>query len=157
MTGRPSVFLQLGQHLGTNRRRAAGEQSHVAPSPGGRLELGPVEKAVIKRGDRHEDRSLSHELQGMTGMERVVHEHAASGQEAQMRRERKPVDVKQGQDVDQHVVGSEPPALSQCAQAGGDVGVRMHDPLGPSRRARAVQHQARAIAADGRLGEAVLM
>ena len=66
----------------------------------------------------------------------------APGQEAQVRREREPVDVEQRQDVDQDVVGREPPAVLQRVQAGGEVGVRVHDPLGPAGRARAVEHQA---------------
>ena len=41
----------------------------------------------------------------------------------------------------------------QGPQAGGEVGVRVHDPLGPAGRARAVKHQAWPIAADRGLGE----
>ena len=72
-----------------------------------------------------------------------------------MRCEREPVDVKQRQHVDQHVVGSEPPEAAERSQAGRDVGVRVDNPFGQSRRARAVKHQARCFAADRGLGQCI--
>ena len=76
--------------------------------------------------------------------------------QAQVRREREPVDVEQRQDVDQHVVGREPPAVAERPEARGEVGVRVDDPLGPAGRARAVEHQAGVVAVDRGLGETAL-
>ncbi len=58
------------------------------------------------------------------------------------------MDVKQRQDVDQDIIGRESPELSQRVQTGGEVGVRVHDPLGPAGRSRAVKHQTWGIVGD---------
>ena len=50
-------------------------------------------------------------LQGPSGMERFFDVHAAARQQAQVCGERESVDVEQGQDVDQDVVGREPPGV----------------------------------------------
>ena len=66
---------------------------------------------------------------------------------------RETVNVEERQDVDHDVVRRDPPRCLQRSDAGSEVGMRMHDPLGPSGRARAVNHQARAVAADFWLGK----
>ena len=52
--------------------------------------------------------------------------------------------------------GREPPGRAQRPQARGEVGMRVHDALGPPGRARAVEHQARIVAVDRGLRETAL-
>ena len=154
--GSSQRLFQLGEHFGANRRRAAGEQSNVTPAPGGRFKLGPVEKAIVERGNGHEHGCLSHEFQRMARMERIGDNHAATCQEAQVHGERKPMNVKQRQHVDEHIVGCKPPERLKRPQTGSEVGVCVYDPLRPSGRARAVEHQARCLARERGFGSNTL-
>ena len=88
----------------------AGEQANAMPAPARRLELGPVEETVVEGGYAHEHRGLSRGGPEYVVGETIGNDHAAARHEAQVRRERKPMNVKQWQRIDQYIIGGKPPA-----------------------------------------------
>ena len=138
--------------LGQKRRRAGNEEPH----PRGQRTVKPriVEQAGVEGRHPHQHARPRHLGDQRLEVEARQPDHPRPRQKRDVRRDKEPMRVKDGQRMQKHILGPEPPEIGEHLGVRQKVALRQHRPLRAPRGARGIEKRREIIRVprDGREG-----